>query len=215
MTDRDHFAAAALTGLLAGSEHTREVDALDHTETAYYIADAMLRERERTEQSPSGSGSGGTSGSAPERQSPASERGGGVPLDVTRPDNGEAAGGRGQNTQEPVAWAVFCGDSRYCYDHYDDECEAQAIADMLAGDDRGDSLWHIVPLYRNPQTCPYVVGRTTLHCSLTPFTLTDAEREAIERSACAWEADSRMGLSDGGLAATLRGLLTRAGGTNG
>jgi hypothetical protein len=74
---------------------------------------------------------------------------------------------------------VFCGDSRYCYDHYDDECEAQAIADMLAGDDRGDGLWHIVPLYRTPQACPYVVGRTTQHCSLTPFTLTDAEREAI------------------------------------
>ena len=33
----------------------------------------------------------------------------------------------------------------------------------------------------NEQTCPYVVGRTTLHCSLTPFTLTDEEREAIER----------------------------------
>jgi hypothetical protein len=29
------------------------------------------------------------------------------------------------------------------------------------------------------QPCPYVVGRTTLHCSLTPFTLTDAEREAL------------------------------------
>ena len=83
------------------------------------------------------------------------------------------------DTQEPVAWAVFCGDSRYCYDHYDDECEAQAIADMLAGDDRGDGLWHIVPLYREPQTCPYVVGRTTQHCSLTQFTLTDEEREAL------------------------------------
>jgi hypothetical protein len=30
--------------------------------------------------------------------------------------------------------------------------------------------------------CPYVVGRTTLHCSLTPFTLTDAEREAMMRA---------------------------------
>jgi hypothetical protein len=29
--------------------------------------------------------------------------------------------------------------------------------------------------------CPYVVGKTTLHCSLTPFTLTDEEREAIDR----------------------------------
>jgi hypothetical protein len=27
--------------------------------------------------------------------------------------------------------------------------------------------------------CPYVVGTTTLHCSLTPFTLTAEEREAI------------------------------------
>jgi len=45
MTDRDHFAAAALTGLLAGSEHNRDTDALDHAATAYYIADAMLRER--------------------------------------------------------------------------------------------------------------------------------------------------------------------------
>jgi hypothetical protein len=52
------------------------------------------------------------------------------------------------------------------------------------------------------------------HAEVERLRLTDAEREAIERSACAWEADSRMGLSDGGLAATLRGLLTRAGGTN-
>lgn len=45
MTDRDTFAAAALTGLLAGSEHTCDVDGADHAETAYYIADAMLRQR--------------------------------------------------------------------------------------------------------------------------------------------------------------------------
>ena len=30
------------------------------------------------------------------------------------------------------------------------------------------------------QACPYVVGRTTLHCSLTPFTLTPEERDAIK-----------------------------------
>jgi hypothetical protein len=103
-----------------------------------------------------------------------------------------------------VAWAVFCGDSRFCYDHYDDECEAQAIADMLAGDDRGDGLWHIVPLYREPQTCPYVVGRTTLHCSLTPLTLTDAEREAIRFAAVFYSQGGRA--AD---AATLRNLLER------
>jgi len=49
--------------------------------------------------------------------------------------------------------------------------------------------------------CPYVVGRTTLHCSLTPFTLTDEEREAIAHAA------SRLaGIH---YAATLSGLLER------
>jgi hypothetical protein len=56
------------------------------------------------------------------------------------------------------------------------------------------------------QPCPYVVGRTTLHCSLTPFTLTEAEREAIE-----WF--SSYGESNHGLwgkhAASLLGLLER------
>jgi hypothetical protein len=33
------------------------------------------------------------------------------------------------------------------------------------------------------QPCPYVTGTVTQHCTLTPFTLTDAEREAI-REAC-------------------------------
>lgn len=42
MTDRDTFAAAALTGLLVGIADT---DAL--AVAAYKIADAMLRERER------------------------------------------------------------------------------------------------------------------------------------------------------------------------
>ena len=46
MTDRDHFAAAALTGLLANEG---DGPALSKTcEYAYRIADAMLRERERT-----------------------------------------------------------------------------------------------------------------------------------------------------------------------
>lgn len=52
--------------------------------------------------------------------------------------------------------------------------------------------------------CPYVTGKTTRYCTLTPFTLTAAEREAIEgaitnmesRGVWAWPA-------------TLRGLLER------
>ena len=61
----------------------------------------------------------------------------------------------------------------------------------------------------NEQTCPYVVGRTTLHCSLTPFTLTDAEREAVE---WAIGVTARMyDDADGGpiKREALRGLLER------
>ena len=54
------------------------------------------------------------------------------------------------------------------------------------------------------QPCPYVVGKTTLHCSLTPFTLTDAEREAIRFAAVLYERGCRP--AD---AATLRALLER------
>ena len=56
--------------------------------------------------------------------------------------------------------------------------------------------------------CPYVVGRTTLHCSLTPFTLTDAEREAIQTAMNAYgenndDRECEM------IEATLWGLLER------
>lgn len=47
--------------------------------------------------------------------------------------------------------------------------------------------------------CPYVTGRTTRYCTLTPFTFTDAEREAVEgaiihmetRGVWAWPATLR------------------------
>jgi hypothetical protein len=35
----------------------------------------------------------------------------------------------------------------------------------------------------NEQTCPYVVGTVTRYCTLTPLTLTDDERGAIEAAA--------------------------------
>jgi hypothetical protein len=54
--------------------------------------------------------------------------------------------------------------------------------------------------------CPYVKGSVTRYCTLTPFTLTDAEREAVE-----WFAT--YGYSSDGVpgrnAATLQGLLER------
>ena len=52
------------------------------------------------------------------------------------------------------------------------------------------------------QPCPYVTGNVTKHCTLTPLTLTDAEREAI-----AWAADHLDNC--GWSSATLRGLLER------
>jgi hypothetical protein len=56
--------------------------------------------------------------------------------------------------------------------------------------------------------CPYVTGTVTRYCTLTPLTLTDAEREAIV-TALAFlreEADEPGVAQD---AATLRGLLER------
>ena len=53
------------------------------------------------------------------------------------------------------------------------------------------------------EPCPYVTGSATRYCTLTPFTLTDAERAAIE--AILVDPDSAPGDS----AATLRGLLER------
>jgi len=53
MNDRDHFAAAALTGLLACTPFDRaEKGKLFVADLAYKLADAMLRERERVAESP-------------------------------------------------------------------------------------------------------------------------------------------------------------------
>jgi len=54
------------------------------------------------------------------------------------------------------------------------------------------------------QPCPYVTGTVTRYCTLTPFTLTDEEREAIV-GAIAYE----HGRGSFVWAATLRGLLVR------
>ena len=52
--------------------------------------------------------------------------------------------------------------------------------------------------------CPYVAGTVTRYCTLTPFTLTDAERQAIEGAmVCVKQIGPPPLLS------TLRGLLER------
>ena len=53
-------------------------------------------------------------------------------------------------------------------------CES---GDILCGD-AADEIERL-----RSQPCPYVTGTVTHHCTLTPFTLTDEEREAIERLA--------------------------------
>ena len=51
--------------------------------------------------------------------------------------------------------------------------------------------------------CPYVTGTVTRYCTLTPFTLTDAEREALHH-VVGDVADISGPVED-----TLRGLLER------
>lgn len=53
------------------------------------------------------------------------------------------------------------------------------------------------------QPCPYVTGNVTRYCTLTPFTLTDAEREAVKWAVSA--AENCQHPADD----ALRGLLER------
>jgi hypothetical protein len=66
------------------------------------------------------------------------------------------------------------------------------------------------------QPCPYVTGSVTRYCTLTQPTLTDAEREAVERGYCSLMGVEDMSAEcsrwDAEAAATLRGLLERLGG---
>jgi hypothetical protein len=57
--------------------------------------------------------------------------------------------------------------------------------------------------------CPHVVGTTTQYCSLTPFTLTDEEREAVEVAIKSLLDDPYDGAPISPHAATLRSLLER------
>jgi len=57
--------------------------------------------------------------------------------------------------------------------------------------------------------CPYVTGTVTRFCTLTPFTLTDAEREAIKAGIEACGDITYGGATDQEAADVLRGLLER------
>ena len=57
------------------------------------------------------------------------------------------------------------------------------------------------------QPCPYVTGTVTQHCTLTPLTLTDAEREAVEYVELTLRCETHPVCERH--TATLRGLLER------
>lgn len=227
MTDRDHFAAAALTGIIANEG---EGPSLSNTcGYAYRIADAMLRERNGAvegretvpitnhdavpaakDQLPEGvrasvgGGSDRTDNAAPRPAvvtgntssgaacAPHADGRGGIPRcpdeppDVTQPDNGLATSGRGRNTQYPAAWVAFAADgseSSAVYSLYE---QARAAAD--------EWNWCVAPLYCHPHP-----------------TLTDAEREAIEK-AIGRELDAEWyGGPEPDRVVVLRGLLERLG----
>jgi hypothetical protein len=130
MTDRDTLAAAALTGLLANEG---EGPSLSNTcAYAYRIADAMLRERERTNHDAAPAATARTD------------------ADRDRTDNAAARPGEGTGdipcprAREIAAWAVYVNgeyDSSYGPDSID---EALEIAAECSGE--------VVPLYRTPQS---------------------------------------------------------------
>ena len=56
----------------------------------------------------------------------------------------------------------------------------------------------------NDQPCPFATGTVTQHCTLTPLTLTDEERLAIQ-----WVVGDALSVDGVSIQATLRGLLER------
>jgi len=80
----------------------------------------------------------------------------------------------------------------------------QTRANMIGTDDEAhywdchDAAAEIERLRSRP--CPYVAGTVTRYCTLTPSTLTDAEREVIEWAVRAMRPECR---------AVLQGLLDR------
>jgi hypothetical protein len=108
----------------------------------------------------------------------------------------QAEGEDMMQSQEPVAWvAVFDGKADG-YFVWADKGRAMEWSSSRGG-------VPIAPLYLS---CPYITGNVTRYCTLTPFTLTDEEREAIEQSI---DAANGMAPAEPWAVATLRGLLER------
>ena len=173
VTLRDTFAAAALTGLLTSDDVGEESNAFGQAicQSAYLWADAMLRERERTNHDAAPAARASVDSVAPQPTTDGRERTDKSPArtvdgtgesdrpkpikstPATHATHGEGSVRR-EGIQEPAAWGV-AGSKGLLY--------ATSISRMDAVDMQSDYAYHteIVPLYRVP-------------------TLTDAEREAVE-----------------------------------
>jgi len=141
VTDRDTFAAAALTGIIANEG---EGPSLSNTcAYAYRIADAILCERAKNNAdsivpprdkvsgvTSSPVSSGGSINRSAESQSPDAQRGEGEPLDVPQDDNSGAAGGRGRHIPDSRTRAIVSRLRRWC--HAVDAESAQDLMDAAA-----------------------------------------------------------------------------------
>jgi hypothetical protein len=172
MTDRDHFAAAALTGLVGECGYNSPEDVAGE---AYALADAMLRERERVTE-PLLKEKQAEVSAAPVSRPPETR----ASFSATNHDAAPAAraqlpeadhaacrsresdAGTG-DTEEPVAFAVMSGGRSY--DIYDTRGEAEAMCRWLCDEESGD-IWRVVPLVPCDATQPS--HATHGECSVHP-----------------------------------------------
>ena len=101
------------------------------------------------------------------------------------------------DSPRPVAWMAYATDGSEAAT----TCLNREVTEVIA-EFHG---WQVVPLYLSPN-CPYVTGTVTRYCTLTPVTLTEAEREAVEYAAVTGRVASDMDRE------VLRGLLERTSG---
>jgi hypothetical protein len=182
MNDRDTFAAAALTGLLAGRLAPYESEyAKDFAEAAWKLADAMLAERGDTTDHDAA-----PAATASEAENQAVGR-------RAETSAGEAGTGDTRAAQEPAAWGIYCGDE------IDIACLSREGAAACVRD-WPQRAYKIVPLYAAPPAGSVALTdeeRCELEAAASEYE-SGAEKIVYGRAAYYRRA------------ATIRGLLARA-----
>lgn len=201
---RDHFAAAALTGLLEPDDVTSDTDwwKAQLCRKAYEWADAMLRERTAHQIAESATECSPDHDAAPAaraRTDAESDRADQAASRICKgtgdtPDTRPIAN---CDTAEPAAWGVRRVGGAWVTILAN---EVQAETSRRSFDKRENWVHEVVPLYRQPRECTFRVSRNA------KATLTAKELMALEDCLeWAMTADHRS------LAAILRGLLERLG----